>query len=249
MAKNFIEVTEGRIPLAAIKALTPEQRFTYYLLGLIYNETLLLRKVIVYSLSGRGDERVFRVEPEFSQTFFFFRIACSKVHEARLALELPQVKAVLLSLYSSWPEGKLEQREVGRMLASAKWLPTLRKRIGFHYPNFHQWRELTTPTAEWGDEIIWSGEHASNQFVYGAESLSRAWMFGDGVGATGQERMESRTDEMVGIVSAMNDFITHAIDQFIFQRLPGGTSKSLGKVSATPMRAVRMPFWVGDVDH
>jgi hypothetical protein len=248
VAKKFIEIKEGRIPLAAIKALTPEQRFTYYLLGLIYNETLLLRKIIVFSLSGRGDERAFRVEPEFSQTFFFFRIACSKVHEARLALELPQVKSELLDLYKSWPEGRQEQREVGRMLASAKWLATLRKRIGFHYPNFHEWRKLTTPNAEWGDEIIWSGEHAPNQFLYGAESLSRAWIFGDAVGATGQERMEHRTHEMVKIVSAMNDFITHAIDQFIFQRLPGGTSKSLGRVSATPMRQVRMPFWVGEVD-
>jgi hypothetical protein len=53
---------------------------------------------------------------------------------------------------------------------------------------------------------------------------------------------------MVKIVSAMNDFITHAIDQFIPQRLPGGTCKSLRRMSVTPRRDVQMLFWVGESD-
>jgi hypothetical protein len=239
-------VSELRVPLSALKRLTDTQRYFWYLFGQIYNETLCTRKLISFTTPpGSADRRVFRREAEFSQVFFLFRMACSKVHEARVALHSSPISQVLRhDVFPTWRDGEAEFKELNRTLNEAKWLRDFRDSVGFHYPSMKQMLPVITPNDEWGDDLIYLADGGGNMFFAGADAISRAQMFESMNAAKGTAQMEHLVEEMVALVVRLNDFVGHCLGQFMFPRLvPGYEAKFLGKVLAPHLHEVMVPFW------
>jgi hypothetical protein len=246
MGQKFVEISELRVPLDAIRKLTDLQRYFWYLLGQIYNETLCTRKLISFATPPKkSDRRAFRREAEFSQVFFLFRMACSKVHEARLKLHSSPIAQVLTSdVFPQWPDGKAELKALNRTLASATWLVESRNSIGFHYPKFDQLLPHVTPNGSWEDDLIYLADGGGNMFFAGAEAITRSQMFGNVEAETGEAQMEKHVGEMVDLIVQFNDFVGNALGQFMFPRLvPEYRPKHLGKLSTPHLFDVMMPFW------
>lgn len=74
------------VPLDAVKRLTHERRFAYYLLGHTFNELMCLQKFVAFTLPKHDDSRPARLRPELGQAMFLFRLACGKIWEASKAI-------------------------------------------------------------------------------------------------------------------------------------------------------------------
>ncbi len=81
MTSRSVEMYALTVPLDAIKRLTHERRFAYYLLGHTFNELMCLQKLIAFSLPKHDDHRPARLRPELGQAMFLFRLASGKVDD------------------------------------------------------------------------------------------------------------------------------------------------------------------------
>lgn len=245
MSRRFVEVQEVRIPVHAIQALNDDQRYFHYLLGLIYNEAMCLRKLISFTLPSHEDQRPFRRNAELSQTFFLFRIACCKVWEARLKLTGGVVAAVLLSdVFPHWSEGKQELKALNQQIGKAKWLPGMRNAIGFHYPELTQWKQFITPRSNRVDDTIFFGTEPGNQYFDASEQVVREQMFAAIPGASAAEQINSLVEEMVALLVNLNQFVEHALGHFaLVHLLPDFNPNVAGRVLAPRLDEVEIPFW------
>ncbi|MEO8279752.1 MAG: hypothetical protein ABI564_08680 [Ideonella sp.] len=78
MTNRTVEMYALSVPLTAIKKLSDEQRFAYYLLGHIFNELMCLQKLVGFALPKHDDRRPARLRPELGQAMFLFRLASGK---------------------------------------------------------------------------------------------------------------------------------------------------------------------------
>ena len=79
MKNRSVEMYALIVPLDAIKKLSEEQRFAYYLLGHMFNEVMCLQKLVGFALPKHDDVRPARQRPELGQAMFLFRLACGKI--------------------------------------------------------------------------------------------------------------------------------------------------------------------------
>lgn len=245
MAKTSVEVKKLSISVAAISALSDEERHFYYLTGLIYNEICCLRKLISYSVPVHGDRRPFRREAEFSQTFFLMRIAGAKVHEAWQKLNEQAMQAVLRSdVFPHWADGEKALKSFNRKVAAAKWLANLRNTIAFHYPKLENWKAVITPNSSWHDDTLYFGSEPGNMYFDAPEQQMRELMFGRGSGMRPDERMEDIVSGVVDITTQLGDFVERAQVHFAMARLLGDQEAvTVGRVIASPLDKVELPFW------
>jgi hypothetical protein len=246
-----VEVKRLTIPVAAVAGLSDEQRHFYYLFGLIYNESICLRKMISFSLNTHNDARYFRSNSELSQTFFLFRVACSKVWEARLKLNSADVRQVLVQdVYPQWQEGPKEQKQLNK-ISGASWISDIRNGLGFHYPSLGDWKGLITPNAAWADDNIFLGTDPGNLYFDAPEQVIREQMFGPlPSGATGDQQMEKRVQQMVELLVQLNEFVENALGRFIATHLiPTGEATPVGRVAAPRLNEVSIPFWTRELSN
>lgn len=251
MSKRPIEMHEVRIPLEAIKALTPEGRYTYYLLGHAFNELNFLQKLVGFSMPKHDDRRDARLRPEVGQVLFLFRLATSKVWEAKLALDYREVSATLRAIVLPEIENGLARlKEVQRAIKEAPWIAPMRNGLGFHYPEFSQWKAATTPDPSWTDDLVFLGETTGNTFYDAAETIAQAWMYGQYApdGNNIRDAVEPMIEEMIKLVRLMNNFLEDVLGVLIGKVLLDlkGNRRVLGKVAAPAFVDVKIPFWTSD---
>lgn len=245
MAKGSVEVQEVQIPVSAIQALSEQQRYFHYLMGLIYNEAMCLRKLISFTVPSHGDQRAFRRNAELSQTFFLFRIACSKVWEARLKLTNGVIASVLRAdVFPHWSDGQAELRALNRQIDKAKWLADMRNSVGFHYPELSQWRPFITPGPNWVDDTIFFGTEPGNQYFDASEQIVREQMFRSMPGTSPADQIGNLVEEMVSLLVDLNQFVERALGHFALAHLLANFApKVAGRVVAPPLNEVEIPFW------
>jgi hypothetical protein len=240
-----IEVKRLAIPVHLIAALSDEQRHFYYLFGLIYNESICLRKLISFSLQAHKDDRYFRSNSEMSQTFFLFRVACSKVWEARIGLHGVDVHRVLKhDVFPLWPGGRQALKDLNR-ISGETWISDIRNKLGFHYPSLKHWQKIITPNADWKDDDIFLGTDPGNLYFDAPEQIIREQMFGPVTsGTTATKQMEKRVQQMVDLLVQLNEFVEQALALFLGTHLvPTGEASLVGRVAAPHLDEVSIPFW------
>ena len=147
MTNRSIEMFQLTIPIQKkVKHLSDEDRYTYYMLGHIFNELMSLQKLVGFALPKHNDMRPSRLKPELSQALFLFRLACSKIWEATITLRKKEVSNTLRTLIlPKMQDGAERWKTLNRAINEAKWLSELRNRLGFHFPTFEEWKPFTTP--------------------------------------------------------------------------------------------------------
>lgn len=243
---NSVSVVEISIPVARLRGLSDEQRYTYYLLGLVFNELICLRKLISFSFQQRGDDmRPVRLNPETSQTLLLFRLACAKVYEARKKLNSKEVSTVLRrDVWPHWPKGADVLKSVNKAVADADWITRVRNGIGFHYPEMAEWKPFITPTDQWVDDVIFAGPETGNHFYDASESVARHHMFGFEA-AMDAKQVRRIVEEMIELLGKMCELVDGCISCFVAEHLVDARSvgRKVHSVSAPKYSAQRIPFW------
>jgi len=237
---------EIRVPIEEVKRLSPEDRYAYYLLGHMFNELMALQKQISFLLPKHGDVRRSRRSPEIGQAVFMFRIASSKVWEAKEKLWSKEISKFLRErVFPEMADGSSQLKELNAAINSASWLASLRNVLGFHYPSFEDWRQFTTPDEDWVDDIVYVGEANGNTFYDGSEAVAQYWMFSRHGRFDVPASIDPLIEQMITLLTSMTNFLSSVISTFIGVVLLGGHGKhiSVGKVLAPQHDEFFVPFW------
>lgn len=242
-----VDVEKLRIPLQDLKGISDHDRYSYYLLGHMFNELMCLQKLIYFTMPRHGDNRDIRQRPEMAQAVFLFRIALSKISEVRN--ELRDNKVLLATfdrmILPMWPEGARRRTELHEALNAATWLSVLRNKVGFHFPNFNQLAEYVKPNDEWADDYIYMSSQSGNVFYDAANAVVLHWMFS----LYGTKKVEDAIDpmivEMIKLIKLMSSFLEDAVGVLIAESIlsDGNARVPGGPVIAPTFLDVQIPFW------
>ena len=241
-----IEVHRLKIPIAAVRSLSPAERYAYYLLGHIFNELMFLQKLLKFALPIHDDERSFRKQPEMAQALCLFRIAAGKMFEAKLALENPTMSQVLPVSFLLLAPGLSDRLEKLRFqVEHAEWLKNLRNQHSFHYPKFYQWATLIDPSPDWADDDIFLAEQSGNVFYVGSDMLAQQWMFGQFDSENPAEAVEPMIKALIALIGDINGFLEDVLGAFIAQRLTGEIQQDsfVGTIECPEFETFNIPFW------
>lgn len=242
-----VTVEKLTITLADLKKISDQDRYSYYLLSHMFNELMCLQKLIHYAMPTHGDRREFRRNPEMFQAIFLFRIALSKISEARKELrENKTLEATFLRLiHPFWPESVSRREALDAALDAAPWLSALRNKVGFHFPKFNQLEPFIQPTQEWTDDCIYMGDQSGNVFYDSANVVVLHWMFS----LYGAENIEDAVDpmivEMIALIHLMTTYLEDSVGVLISESILGNNNAftPAGQVIAPEFSAVNIPFW------
>lgn len=247
MPKNSIEeVRELLVPLDDVKRLTEEARFTYYLLGFIFNELNSLQKWISFALPKHDDMRPILREPEMGQALFLFRLACGKIWEAHASLTSQEVAGVLRQyVLPNMVNGTSRLKSLNSAIGAAPWLPKLRNGLGFHFPRLRDWRPLIQPDESWVADSIYFANQTGNTYYAGSESIAQAWMFGLYGAAHIHEAVDPLIKQMIDLLGQVNSFLEDAIGAFVTDEILSSPQqvKNHGPLEAPRFEEVILPFW------
>jgi len=242
-----VDVEKLKIPLHDLKNISDPDRYSYYLLGHMFNELMCLQKLIYFTMPRHGDIRDIRRGPEMAQAVFLFRIALSKISEARKELgENKALKSTFKNLIlPKWPEGVKRQADLNAALDAATWLSKLRNKVGFHFPNFNQLEPYVQPTDEWTDDYIYMSSESGNVFYDAANVVVLHWMFSLYGSEKVADAIEPMVIEMIHLIKLMTSYLEDAVGVLISEsiladhnaRVPGGA------VIAPKFSDVQVPFW------
>lgn len=247
MPHRPVDIYEVRVPLDAVKKLSDEDRFSYYLLGHIFNELMSLQKFVGFALPKHDDTRPARVRPEHAQAMFLFRLASGKIWEAiRIIRKNQQLDATLRNLIlPKMTDGSARLETLNAVIDTAPWLSPMRNKIGFHFPNFADWKAHVIPDASWVDDYVYLGEQSGNTFYDAADMVAQSWMFSQYGLPDVQEAVDPLISQMIELLREMNTFLEDAIGTFIGEVILEGKGerRHVGKVLSPQHDQVSIPFW------
>jgi hypothetical protein len=83
-----------------------------------------------------------------------------------------------------------------------------------------------------------------NMFFAASDAVIRTKMFGHVNATVGSAQIEKLVGEMVDLLVVFNDFLGHALGQFLFGHLvPDYDPKPVGKVLVPHLHDITLPFW------
>ncbi|CAM8661897.1 hypothetical protein MCEMSHM24_00740 [Comamonadaceae bacterium] len=248
MVKNrSVEMYALTVPLEAVKKLSNEQRFAYYMLGHMFNELMCLQKLVSFSLPKHDDRRPARLRPELGQAMFLFRLASGKIWEAGKAIRERKQLAVTLhqDVLPRMPNGKQRLKDLNAAINAAQWLSPLRNGIGFHFPTFEHWSRHIIPDESWVDDTVFLSSQSGNTYYDAADTLAQAFMFQQ-YGVTNlKEAIDPLIGQMIDLLGTTNSFLEDALGIFISEVILDGsvTREPAGTVLAPIFENVSTPFW------
>ena len=247
MTSRSVEMYELTVPLDAVKRLTDERRFAYYLLGHTFNELMCLQKLVSFALPKHDDCRPARLRPELGQAMFLFRLASGKIWEASRAIRESKELALALreDVLPKMVEGKERLKALNVAINSAKWLSPLRNGMGFHFPTFERWSTHVVPDDTWIDDVVFLGDKSGNTYYDAADTVAQAWMFEQYGAGDLRAAVDPLIKEMIDLLRHMNSFLEDPLGTFISEVIMDRPSvpRLVGKVLAPEFERVSVPFW------
>jgi hypothetical protein len=244
MSENFVEIKEFRIPVEKVISLTPHQRYTYYLLGHVFNELMSLQKLIGFAIPKHEDETPARIRAENAQLFFLFRLAASKLFEFERVLNKKEFRISLEELvFITSPELKGKLREFNKAMGNAAWLGRMRNGMGFHYPNFLEWESYTTPDSTWIDDVIYVGSETGNTFYDASATVAMHWMFDKYRDFDVGDSVVPLADEIVELIKNGNNLVEALVATIAIIAAPDSRPLPAGKILAPEHDMITIPYW------
>lgn len=244
MTNRSVTINQLVIPVERVAALTPHQRYVYYLLGHVFNEMMTMQKLVGFAIPKHDDIRPVRRNAEIAQLFFLFRIAGSKIYEFKKTINRPEIFEALDELvYSSSPDSLLLLKEFNKAVAKAQWLGRMRNGMGFHYPTFQHWDSYTTPNEKWIDDIVYWGNENGNTFYDASATVAMHWMFDDYPGMEVPYSVRPLADELIGLIRMINNLTQDLVGTIVENLIPDGQATEAGKILGPEHDKVTLPCW------
>ncbi len=247
MSSQSVDMYELRISLESVKQLSDQDRFSYYLLGHIFNELMSLQKLVGFSFPKHDDHRAARLRPEHAQAMLLFRLACGKIWEATQTIRQNKSVASMLQnlVLPKLANGRERLRALNQAVNDAPWLSPLRNGMGFHYPAFQDWASLVAPNDSWEDDYVYLGKQSGNTFYDASDTIAQAWMFSQYGLPKVADAVVPLLDQMIDLLRLVNTFLEDALFTLIGDVFLNhdGSPRHIGKVRSPQHDVVSIPFW------
>ena len=139
MPNTNIELRKLSLSADKLKGLTAQERYVFALAGHVFNELMMLQKMVIISTPA-PEAHAFTNDAAVGSALFVLRILIGKTEEAMRMLSKQSVAEVLRQQIFARVAG-LEEKwsAVLSKYQSMPWLGTIRNQRAFHYMNAAQW--------------------------------------------------------------------------------------------------------------
>jgi hypothetical protein len=166
MSHSTVELHRLNLSAAKLEALPPEELYVFALAGHIFNELMMLQKMV---LAGAPplESHPFVQDAGVARAIFSLRLLVGKTHEAMKSLSKQSVISVLKARFFNRVDGLTEKWDAARTSHDTMpWLVKVRNQRAFHYMNQEQWLPHITPELTGGAYIILGTTYGNTLFQW-----------------------------------------------------------------------------------
>lgn len=205
---------------------------------------IVLQKIIGFALPKHDDLRPARRNAEIAQVYFLFRMAASKIYEAKSAINRAEIHKTINELvFPIAPHLHGSLKALNKAVSAAQWLSRMRNGMGFHYPSLADWETYTTPNDTWVDDLVYFGKQSGNTFFDASASVTMHWMFDKYREFEPNESVDPLVTELIDLIKQINEFTNDTASVIISTLVPKGKIELVGKTIAPMHDEVSLPYW------
>ncbi|MDM7950092.1 hypothetical protein [Hydrogenophaga sp.] len=235
-----------RLSLSATKlqALPPDELYVFALAGHVFNELMLLQKMVITSTPPPG-AHPFVQDAGVARAVFSLRLLVGKTHEAIKALSKQSVDVVLRDRFLTRVIGLDARWQAAREKHDTMpWLVKIRNQRAFHYMNKEQWLPHITPELIEGAYVIVGTTYGNTlfqwqEFAAGLPMLKLVDEDDPLEGGLGE-----MLDTMGGLLSDLGSCLAEALQVYMHEVLTDeGALADAEHVPADSISAVTAPYF------
>lgn len=213
--------------------LDPHERYAFAIAGHVFNETMLLQKLVLISPPPEGSHQFIK-DASVGSAIFALRILIGKTEEAMKILTKDSVESVLRKKFFSlvdgldvrWDDAKAKYKEL-------LWLGRIRNSRSFHYMNASQWNpHLIGDICQ--DAYVIVGETHGNTFFHWQEMAAALPMMKLVNDEKPFEGLATILDEMGALLNDVGSCLADGMQAFMYQRLTGDGSLGVAEILNVP---------------
>jgi hypothetical protein len=233
-----------RLNLSAtgLKALSMHERFVFALSGHVFNELMLMQKLM--HISRRPPEDVGPLaDASVGTSLFVLRILVAKTYEALYSLSRPDVKEELAKNYFPKVDGLANQWEATvRQYKQLTWMSKMRNQGAFHYLKMSQWApHLGDAYCE--DAYVLIGKRYSDTLFYWAE-MAAAMPAMTAVNPDEPFKgLDQILEELGGLLGQLTDCLALGVQAFIRTKLIEEPLSDPIEFEAPDFNNFRLPYF------
>jgi hypothetical protein len=180
-----------------IARLSVEQRFTFFLMGHMFNEIMSLQKLVYRTMAQEDEPITAKIEGSVATSTMLIRLLAGKLMEAGDRLNSAPVGPTLVADYFDLvPNCRDKLRVINRRLSQSPWFRALRNGHTFHYPGLPEWSDALA-AGPFDALAIYIGDFTGNSLMYAADLLANSSM----------SRLVNATDPMAGLQALMDEVV------------------------------------------
>lgn len=221
--------------------LDTSERYAFAIAGHVFNETMLLQKLVLISTPPEGSHQFIK-DASVGSAIFALRILVGKTEEAMKILTKDSVESVLRDKFFSlvdglevrWDDAKAKYKEL-------PWLGRIRNSRSFHYMNASQWNpHLLGDICQ--DAYVIVGKTHGNTFFHWQEMAAALPMMKLVNDEKPFEGLATILGEMGALLSDVGSCLADGMQAFMHQRLTDDDSLgdaemlNLPNMKETPLR-------------
>lgn len=236
------------------KSISTEDKFSLLLLGQIFNEIMILQK-LMFSSHPRGEEN-----PQFhamaGQKQLMDRLTAGKIYESHKAINSKAVKNFLTK--SCFPilgddVGKLLIKDFNKKVSECKWLSTARNGHSMHFPTPTEWEAAINylEKEKVGYSQFIGKTQAESYFLASAQTALVAFYIESGCDDSHQSAMQLHK-ELMDLCASLLNLVRNSIlaytESLINSRKKVTTVKNTKKFAKPIMRDFEIPYFFDTID-
>lgn len=241
------EVQRLELSATALRALDPNKRYVFALVGHVFNELTLLQKWVHISRRPPGNPGP-QEDAAVGVTMFLVKLLSAKVYEAlhEDALTKKSVADVLRADYFGTVDGLNDRWEaVLAQHEKLEWLGWIRNKGGFHYMNATQWAPGLEESMLDG-AYIYTGKRYGDTYFHWAE-MSASLPAMKHVNADAPFKgLEQMLDELGKLLADVTDCLARGLQAFMHTSNVGATLSEPVRFDAPALEPPALHYFFAD---
>jgi hypothetical protein len=239
-----VEVRRLNLSTKKLVGLGPQERYVFALAGHIFNDLMLLQK-LVHTSRQPPDSPSPVLDASVGLSMFMLRLLAAKTHEAVGVLSKESIRDVLMRDYFASDAVLTDEWE--KVIAAYKdlpWLPKVRNKLAFHYMSAAQW----TPhldDALCTDGYVWVGKRFGDTLYQWAEMAAALPAMREVNADEPFKGLGQMLDELGGLLKLLTNCLAKGLQTFMIERLMDEPLSDPIQFDAPDLDAFHLTYFFG----